>query len=159
MFTSFSVQQSNMRQFFHFAICVIFVGCVSNTDGSDYNCWHESEQRNATYVNSSTLITNLPTIRLFEGYYPSQSAMQFAAYIYLQEKMGVNVEWYKPENPTDRYPHYFFQDIVNNSADLLFEMWPQPMADASKLNIHTTKFTQNLTLATIANNHNNVYHL
>ena len=41
--------------------------------------------------NPNKTLDHLPTIRLIQGYYPSQFAMQYAAYMYLKEKMGVNV--------------------------------------------------------------------
>ena len=60
--------------------------------GGEYSCWDESEQATMTFINNpNKTLDHLPTIRLIQGYYPSQYAMQYAAYIYLKEKLGVNV--------------------------------------------------------------------
>ena len=58
----------------------------------EFNCWDESEQATLTFANNQNrTLDHLPTTRLIQGYYSGQWAMQYAAYVYLREKMGVNV--------------------------------------------------------------------
>eukprot|EP01084_Bolivina_argentea_P047038 86653_1 len=100
-------------------------------------------------------MTFLPTIRLIQGYYGSQWAMQYTAFIYLKEKLGVNVTFYPENDPlvliniyrdyTDwcdihdhnncsqfpPYPTFYFEDIKNDKYDLLFEIWDNMIASAN----------------------------
>lgn len=68
----------------------IYLSTISNGE-NDY-CWKQSERSTLKFTNNdSKNMTHLPTIRLYQGYYPSQFAMQYAAYVYIREKMGVDV--------------------------------------------------------------------
>lgn len=59
---------------------------------SEFVCFDESQQTKLTFVNhAERTMDQLPTIRLIQGYYDSQWAMQYVAYVYMTEKMGVNV--------------------------------------------------------------------
>ena len=128
-------------------ICIILVS-VSNGD-EDYYCWEQSERSILKFKNNPQKnMTDLPQIKLIQGYYPSQFAMQYAAYVYLKEKMGVDVTFYPDNDPNalfDRYrgyidwclegnasadcsiyapyPEFYFYDIDNDEYDLLFEIW------------------------------------
>ena len=98
---------------------------LSHVHSSDYNCFSASQQKTLTYTDSGREVDSLPQIRLFDGVYDSQWAMQTVAYIYLQEKMGINVTWYPNgiEIPNRTYPFFFFDELANDTADLLFELW------------------------------------
>eukprot|EP01083_Nonionella_stella_P016152 45161_1 len=119
----------------------------------DYYCWEESERVVLKFANNeSKAMTQLPTVRLIQGFYASQFAMQYAAFVYLAEKMGVDVEFYPENNPNALwikykdypgwceymnplnlsnitcsdaapYPEFYFEDIGNDKYDLLFEIW------------------------------------
>eukprot|EP01083_Nonionella_stella_P262380 892257_1 len=80
--------------------------------------------------------------------------MQYVAYIYLREQMGVNVTFW-PDNDPDAitirytnysgdwcgksnksscsplapYPRFYFEDIKNDEYDLLFEIWDVMVRD------------------------------
>eukprot|EP01083_Nonionella_stella_P181288 648872_1 len=119
-------------------------------------CWDESERFVLQFTNNANKnITHLPTVRLIQGYYPSQFAMQYAAYVYLREKMGVDVtffpsndanslfdrydgytEWCDDINanqstcsPLAPYPQFYFEEIKNDEYDLLFEIWDIMLRD------------------------------
>ena len=63
--------------------------------GINFDCWDPSEQTRITYTNNvNKTIDSLPSVRLFQGVYGSHWAMQYTAYVYLTEKLGVNVTWY-----------------------------------------------------------------
>jgi len=115
-----------------FIISAVYILLV----GADFSCWDTSEQANLTFINNANkTLDHLPTIRLIQGYYPSQYAMQYAAYVYLMEKLGVNVTFYPendpasmPPNPgsnasVDAYPQFYFEEIKQDNYDLLFEIW------------------------------------
>merc|ERR1719295_81010 len=105
----------------------------------EFSCWDESEQATMTFINNpNRTLDHLPTIRLIQGYYPSQYAMQYAAYIYLKEKLGVNVTFYPENDPNSinevvsnttynnisyGYPEFYFKEIEQDKYDLLFEIW------------------------------------
>eukprot|EP01083_Nonionella_stella_P105492 303416_1 len=111
-------------------------------------CLPESERNNLTFANNNNkIMSHLPTVRLIQGYYPSQFAMQYAAYFYLREQMGVNVAFYPDDNPNalferygdytewcetstahdctehPPYPVFYYEDIHDDKYDLLFELW------------------------------------
>ena len=111
---------------------------------SEFACL--SETNGLFYYNSTKKIEDLPTIRLFQGVYGSQWAMQWVAYIYLTEMLGVNVTWYPSDiheslvDPVKYnvsvgkgYPHYFFDWIADDKVDLLFEIWPVAMDVADSI--------------------------
>ena len=123
---------------------LMFTLLLSVTKSINFNCWDESERHTLTYEGTNKTINILPTIRLFQGYYGSQWAMQYAAYMYLTEQLGVNVSWFPSDehyifytnftstiNLTDWYPDYYFHSIVADQADLLLEIWPGAMEVAS----------------------------
>ena len=96
------------------------------------------------YIDTNRTIRNLPTILLFQGVYGTQWAMQWTAYIFLKEKLGVNVSWYPSDdhdimlaplkyNFTDPtpYPDYYLKWTAQDRVDLLLEIWPGAMENAS----------------------------
>merc|ERR1719295_336907 len=99
----------------------------------EFSCWDESEQATMTFINNpNRTLDHLPTIRLIQGYYPSQYAMQYAAYVYLKEKLGVNVTFWPENDPSKMppnstiyggYPSFYFEAIAQDQYDLLFEIW------------------------------------
>ena len=112
---------------------------VSAVNGINFTCRNETESHTLRYENSSKPIDILPTVRLFQGYYGSQWAMQYAAYVYLTEQLGVNVSWFPSSehyvfyeedfnvNGSSWYPEYYFKWISQDESDLLFEIWPGAM--------------------------------
>ena len=122
-------------------LCLWIVCVIRPSTSINFNCWDESEQQKLTYTNNpSKLIEGLPTVRLFQGFYGSQWAMQYTAYVYLREQLGVNVSWYPSDNhyilyndSFDRpaYPHFYFHWLVDDKADLLFELWHNAMEIAN----------------------------
>eukprot|EP01083_Nonionella_stella_P018150 50712_1 len=120
---------------------------------AEYYCWEQADRLVLKFINNvNKSITHLPSVRLIQGFYDSQFAMQYAAYVYLQEKMGVNTEFYPENDPnalfrryTDYpgwckdiqnpnapnvtcsdyapYPEFYFEDIGDDHYDLLFEIW------------------------------------
>ena len=105
-----------------------------------FNCWDESEQRQLTFANNpNKTIDGFPTVRLLQGYYGSQWAAQYTAYLYLKEQLGVNVSFYPsdehfilydPDFDRPDYPNYYFQWIMEDKADLLMEVWHTVIEDA-----------------------------
>ena len=79
-----------MRLLFH--VILVFIGHEYLSNADEQYCWPASERKTLTFINNANkTMTHLPTVRLIEGYYPSQFAMQYAAYVYLKEKMGIDV--------------------------------------------------------------------
>eukprot|EP01083_Nonionella_stella_P302636 1044299_1 len=66
-----------------------------------------------TFRGDSTQEVPLPTVRLIQGFWPSQWAMQYAAYVYLTETIGLNVTMYPMDDP----------NAITDKYDMLFEMW------------------------------------
>ena len=121
--------------------CIVAMNVVKLATSINFNCWDESNQHKLTYQNNKDkLIEGLPTIRLFQGFYGSQWAMQYTAYVYLTEQLGVNVSWYPSDdhyillnesfNRPD-YPSFYFHWFIQDKADLLFELWHTAMVLAS----------------------------
>merc|ERR1719187_1078314 len=102
----------------------------------DYQCldnpkeiMFEGTNRSATHV--------LPTVRVMMCGYSSQCAPNVLAYLFMKEKLGMNVTWY-PTDDYDRvwdgefwqdwvdpfaYPKYYFEWLYNDSMDMNFEIW------------------------------------
>ncbi len=69
----------------------VLIYAVNGMDDK-YYCWNPSDRVNLTFNNNPAKpMDYLPKIRLIQGYYPSQFALQYLAFVYLREKMGVNV--------------------------------------------------------------------
>ena len=74
------------------AIILFIIACINLSNADEQHCWPASERKTLTFINNANKnMTHLTTVRLIEGYYPSQFAMQYAAYVYLKEKMGIDV--------------------------------------------------------------------
>jgi len=89
----------------------------------------EGTNRSATHV--------LPQVRVMMCGYSSQCAPNVLAYLFMKEKLGMNVTWY-PTSDYDRvwdgeywqdwvdpfaYPKYYFEWLYNDSMDMNFEIW------------------------------------
>eukprot|EP01084_Bolivina_argentea_P263231 445436_1 len=135
-----------MAYFLWFSL-LIYINIVLPQTNDNYYCWDESERYTLKFHNSSKNITFLPTLRMLQGYYSSQFALQYVAYTYLREKMGIDVTFYPSNDPNsliDRYigythwcretsshycspyppfPQFYFEYIANDEYDLLFEIW------------------------------------
>eukprot|EP01083_Nonionella_stella_P072585 195759_1 len=132
-------------------IMILIFLCTYLSATAGYHCWDESERTaSLTFTNNpNRTMTHLPTIKLMQGYYGSQFAMQYAAYVYLKEKQGVDVVFYPDNDPNalfDRYagyissnwcgvnnattciphapyPQFYFEEIKHDNYDLLMEIW------------------------------------
>jgi hypothetical protein len=100
----------------------------------DFQCFADPKQ--VTFNNSADQ-PYLPQVRIMTCGYSSQCALNFAAYLFMKEKLGMNVTLY----PTDEYdnvwngefwngwadplayPKYYFEWLKNDSMDLNFEFW------------------------------------
>ena len=119
----------------------VFLVLISSCQAINFDCWDESEQTRLTYSNNENkTIDSLPTVRLFMGYYGSQWAVQYTAYLYLKEKLGLNVTWfpsdqhyvlYDPANVGNGYPDFYFDWMVEDKYDLCLEIWPAQVLNAS----------------------------
>lgn len=84
------------------------------------------------YVFLVILIHIIQLLPFIHRYWASQWALQYVGYVYLKEKMGVNVQ-FLPEISTGlsfddlngTYPYTYWEQIELDNYDLLLEMWPQ----------------------------------
>jgi len=85
-------------------------------------------------------ITNLPQVRLMMCGYESQCALQFAAYLFMREQLGINVTFYPTLDYDDiwsgahwnwsaelAYPRKYFEWLADDEGDLQFEIWETQM--------------------------------
>eukprot|EP01084_Bolivina_argentea_P039398 72802_1 len=117
-----------------FIFLLILVAAISQND--NFYCWPESDRKVQTFINNNnTKLDHLPTIRFIQGYWDSQSALQYIGYLYLKEKMGLKVEFYPTiesgltnddllTSPEYTYPDFYWQTIVDDKYDVLLENWP-----------------------------------
>jgi len=105
----------------------------------DFECFGEKKKNyfaNEPYAE----ITNLPQVRLMMCGYESQCALQFAAYLFMSEKLGMNVTFYPTLDydniwsaehwddwKTLAYPRKYFEWLADDEGDLQFEIWPTQM--------------------------------
>eukprot|EP01084_Bolivina_argentea_P006903 13038_1 len=94
----------------HSLFSLLWTSLTYFTLSNGYHCWTESERHILKFKNNPNKnITHLPIVRLIQGYYPSQFAMQYAAYVYLKEQMGIDVTFYPGNDPNalfNRYANY-----------------------------------------------------
>eukprot|EP01084_Bolivina_argentea_P064921 118343_1 len=117
----------------HVVLLVLLVVFPYTKCQTDRYCWPESERNTLTFANTTNKMEYLPTIRFSQGYWPSQSAIQYVGYIFLKEKMGVNVEFFPLLNSgltvadtlddQHPYPFNYWQYIEENIYDILLETW------------------------------------
>eukprot|EP01084_Bolivina_argentea_P067132 122334_1 len=106
------------------SLCII---CLSR---ADFHCWPQSERTILTFVNSNKSMEQFPTIRFIQGYYDSQWALQYIGYLYVKEKMGLNVEFFPKLSSgltldnLSPYPNFYWNEIANNNYDILLEQSP-----------------------------------
>eukprot|EP01083_Nonionella_stella_P048610 129831_1 len=109
------------------SIVLMFYHAIAQ-DG-DFSCWPESERTSLRFANTNNSIDHLPTIRFIQGYWDSQWALQYIGYLYLKEKMGLNVEFFPKLSSglsldnLSPYPDFYWQSIADDEYDLLLEMW------------------------------------
>jgi hypothetical protein len=129
----------------YFSIFQLLVSVTTTASSSTFKCF-TSENTEIRYSNSKKKAASLPTVRLIQGYYPSQYAMQYAAAMYLTEKIGLNVSFYPSSDPNalsiaskkgelvPGYPEFYFAWIMQDRYDLLFEIWStmETVADAEE---------------------------
>ena len=116
-----------------FFICFILLLQTLFGD-EEFHCWPESDRKILRFYNNNTnIIQHLPTIRFIQGYWASQWALQYVGYLFLKEKMGINVEFYPKlssglsfVDAAGEYPFKYWSNIEDDNYDLLLEMWPQP---------------------------------
>jgi len=111
-----------------------------------FECFPAEEQKknyfaNANYVNEIPEGV-LPQVRLLMCGYESQCALQFAAYLYMREKLGMNVtfyptldydsvwhsvHWNVTQTGGAGYPRKYFEWLADDEGDLQFEIWQTQM--------------------------------
>jgi len=85
-------------------------------------------------------ITNLPQVRVMMCGYESQCALQFAAFLFMRERLGMNVTFYPTLDYDDiwsgahwnwsaplAYPRKYFEWLADDEGDLQFEIWQTQM--------------------------------
>lgn len=117
---------------------IICICVIINIIYGEYQCFSDDELGKLYYVNEPDReinINDLNPIRLIQGFYGSQTAMQYVGYIYLKEKLGVNVKWYPLSDPNvlyklyyndtlyPSYPWFYFEWILDDKYDILFDIW------------------------------------
>ncbi len=108
----------------------------------DWYCFDEDSRATLTYANnpSKTIpFDQFPTIRLMQGMWGSAYATQWIAYMYLREKVGINVDFFPSDDPgiwstfndylafqdgsLVGYPTYFWAWLEHDDYDFLLETW------------------------------------
>jgi len=105
----------------------------------DFECF-EDKKKNYFANEPYAEITNLPQVRLMMCGYESQCALQFAAYLFMREKLGINVTFYPTLDYDDiwsgehwnwsatlAYPRKYFEWLADDEGDLQFEIWGTQM--------------------------------
>jgi len=103
-------------------------------------------------------ITNLPQVRLMMCGWESQCALQFAAALFMKERLGMDVTFYPTLdyqyiwygdywdrwNGSNAYPRNYFAWLADDDMDLVFEFWPSHVvkysADGSEFFNAETEF-------------------
>eukprot|EP01083_Nonionella_stella_P229974 813384_1 len=115
---------------------------------NQFYCFHPTDRKEIKYSNvHNKSIDQLPTIRFIQGFWGSQWATQYAAFIYLKEKMGVSVDWYPQQEGNiidpeilfnfefeekDTDPAFYWNWIEKDKYDVVFEQWPGSEFQSSK---------------------------
>jgi ABC-type proline/glycine betaine transport system substrate-binding protein len=106
-----------------------------------FQCLAESERKTITFANNQGVaVPGLWKVRIMQGSYGSQYAMEYAAYLFMKEMLGIDVTFYpthdaslgwsyqanNPDNdPEDKgYPENYFAWLARDVNDLNFEFWP-----------------------------------
>eukprot|EP01083_Nonionella_stella_P077353 211172_1 len=102
----------------------------------DFQCFDEPK-RNYFQNDQETEITDLPQVRIMMCGYESQCALEFAAYLFMREKLGMNVTFYPTLDydniwsgdlwdnwANSAYPRNYFAWLADDKMDLNFEFWP-----------------------------------
>eukprot|EP01084_Bolivina_argentea_P213099 362053_1 len=124
-------------------LTTILLIIINNIVVESFQCF--SNPKVIHYVNSTDIVENLPQVRIMMCGYSSQCALNMVAYLFMKEKLGMNVTFYPT---TDRssvwndefwgdwadpvaYPKYYFEWLASDSMDLNFEFWPTQLVKTS----------------------------
>jgi len=112
---------------------------VATYDLSEFQCF--DDPKTITFENIDRAVDILPTVRMFMCGYSSQCALNMVAYLFMKERLGMNLTFF----PTDdydsvwhaeywqdwvdpvAYPKFYFEWLYNDSMDLNFEFWPMQL--------------------------------
>jgi len=132
-----------MRDVLHLAsLCLLGLHVVPDVvegevDISNYQCL--DDPKTIFYENAPEVeVDILPSVRMMMCGYSSQCALNMVAYLFMKEKLGMNMSFY-PTNDYDSvwngefwqdwedpfaYPKFYFEWLYNDSMDLNMEFWP-----------------------------------
>lgn len=116
------------------SIFLLLVQYVHGGVLDDFTCFDDPKV--ITYTNSDNQ-PELPQVRIMQCGYSSQCALNFAAYLFMKEKLGMNVTLYPTEeydnvwageywdnwNGSLAYPRNYFEWLKGDHMDLNFEFW------------------------------------
>ena len=102
-------------------------------------------RKEIVYQNTGKLIPDLWQGRIMTPGYNSQIAINYMAFVFLQEILGMNVTFYPYNEPqfianyeingqNNPYPKYYYEFISNDDIDLTFESWTSQEVDSDALN-------------------------
>ena len=113
---------------------------LAEVDISGYQCFDDPKV--IYYDNAPEVEVNiLPPVRMMMCGYSSQCALNMVAYLFMKEKLGMNMTFF-PTNDYDNvwsgefwsgwsdpyaYPKYYFEWLYNDSMDLNFEFRPSQL--------------------------------
>ena len=95
--------------------------------------------------NNSDSTPELPLVRIMMCGYSSQCALNMVAYVFMKEKLGMNVSFYPTLDYDDvwngaywdgwngsmAYPRNYFEWLFQDDMDLNFEYWPTQLVRTS----------------------------
>jgi hypothetical protein len=101
-------------------------------------------RKEIVFQNTGELVPDLWQGRIMTPGYNSQYALNYIAYVFLQELLGMNVTFYPYDEPqfiakyeingeNFSYPKYYFEFIKNDDVDMEFEVWTSHEADVEAL--------------------------
>jgi hypothetical protein len=106
-------------------------------DLDSFQCF--SDPKVITYQNDPEKpVTDLPQVRVMQCGYSSQCALNMVAYLFMKEKLGMNVTFYPTDdyskvwngefwdnwNGSNAYPRNYFEWLWADKMDVNFEFWP-----------------------------------
>ena len=102
---------------------------------SDWQCLGVNKTTITFKNNVSKSVPDLWNVRIMQGGYASQWAVNYVAYTFMQQKLGINVSFYPTYDHDDiwnyftwgansTYPSNYWQWIKDDLMDVNFEFWP-----------------------------------
>jgi hypothetical protein len=102
---------------------------------SEFQCFNDSVRAKITFKNNPDKeVPDLWTVRIMQGTYASQWALEYGAYMFMREMLGINATFYPTDDPdaawglTDGtgagYPANYFAWLKNDEMDINYEFWP-----------------------------------